>query len=91
MNTIKPIDDNSNCYAKYNIDSNEKDPKFQTDDHVKIWTYRNIFAEGYTPNWSKEVFVIKKIKNAVPRTYVVNEMGFFMKKNCRKLIKKNLE
>ena len=26
-------------------------------------------AEGYTPNWSEEVFVISKIKNIVPWTY----------------------
>ena len=27
--------------------------------------YKNIFAKGYVPNASKEVFVIRKIKNAV--------------------------
>ena len=28
--------------------------------------YKNIFAKGYMPNWSEEIFVIKKIKNIVP-------------------------
>ena len=50
---------------------------------------------GYTPNWS-EVFVISKIKNIVPWTYVINDLNgeelleLFMKKNCKQLIKKNL-
>ena len=28
----------------------------------------------YTPNWSEEVFVIKKVKNAVSWTYVINDL-----------------
>ena len=35
---------------------------------------KNIFAKGYTPNWSEEVFVIKKIKNTVPWTYAVDDL-----------------
>ena len=26
------------------------------------------------PNWSEEVFVIKKVKNTVPWTYVINDL-----------------
>ena len=37
-------------------------------DHVRISKYKNIFVEGYTPNWSEEVFIIKEIKNTVPWT-----------------------
>ena len=43
----------------------KKEPKFKVGDHVRISKYKNIFAKGYTPNWSKEVFVISKIKNTV--------------------------
>ena len=49
------------------------------------------------PNWSEEVFVIKKVKNTVPWAYIINDLngekiiGTFMKKNCKKLIKKNSE
>ena len=39
---------------------NDKNPKFKVRDHVRISKYKNIFAKGYTPNWSEEVFVIKK-------------------------------
>ena len=28
--------------------------------------YKNIFAKGYIPDWSAEVFVITKVKNTVP-------------------------
>ena len=43
-----------------------KDPKFKIGDHVRISKCKNILAEGYTPNWSEEIFVIKRIKNTVP-------------------------
>ena len=35
----------------------------------------NIFAKGYAPNWSEEVFVVSKTKNAVPWTYVINDLN----------------
>ena len=46
-NTIKmkPIDVKSDSYAEYNVDSNEKDPKFQVGDHVRISKYKNIFLK----------------------------------------------
>ena len=46
----KPIDVKSNSYAKYNVDSNEKDPKIKIGDHIRISKYKNTFAKGYTPN-----------------------------------------
>ena len=44
-------------------------------DHVRISKYKNIFAKGYAFNWSEEVFVISKIKNIVPCTYVINDLN----------------
>ena len=67
---MKPIDVTDDSYAEYNEDFNKKDPKFKVGDHVRISKYKNIFAKGYTPNWSEEVFVVSKIKNTVPWTYV---------------------
>ena len=61
---MKPIDVTSDSYAEYNKDSNEKDPKFKVGDRVRISKYKNIFAKGYTPNWS--VFVVSNIKDTVP-------------------------
>ena len=63
--------DVSDSYAEYNEDFNKKDPKFKVGYHVRISEYNNIFAKGYTPNWPEEVFVISKIKNTVPWTYVI--------------------
>ena len=72
---MKPIDVKSDSYAEYNVDSNDKDPKFKIGDHVRISKYKNIFAKGYTPNWLEEVFVISKIKNTVPWTYVISDLN----------------
>ena len=71
---IKPIDVTSNSYAEYNENSNEKDLNFKVGDHVRISKYKNIFAKGYTQNWSEEVFVVSKIKNTVPWTYVISDL-----------------
>ena len=49
---MKPIDVTDNSYAEYNEDFNKKDPKFKFSDHVRISNYKNIFAKGYTPDWS---------------------------------------
>ena len=94
---MKPIDVADDSYAEYNEDFNKKDPKFKVGDHVRISKYKNIFAKGYTPNWSEEVFVVSKNKNRFPWTYVVSDLngeeitGSFMKKNCKNLVKENLE
>ena len=82
---MKAIDIMSDCYLKSHeismelhsveLRSNKKDPKFIVGDHVRISKYKNIFAKGYTPNWSEEVFVTNKIKNTVPWTYVINDLN----------------
>ena len=63
-NTIKmkPIDVKDNTYINTSKEINNKDPKFKVGDHVRISKYKNIFAKGFMPNWSEEVFVIKKLK-----------------------------
>ena len=48
--------------------------KFKIGDHVRISKYTNIFAKGYTPNWSEEVFAVNKIQNTVPWTYLINDL-----------------
>ena len=37
--------------------------------------YKNIFAKVYIVNWSDEAFVIKKVKNTVPWTYVISDLN----------------
>ena len=72
---MRPIDVKDNTYINIGKEVNDKDPKFKVGDHVKISKYKNIFAKGYTPNWSEEIFVVKKIKNTVPWTYVINDLN----------------
>ena len=72
---MKPIDIKSNSYAEYNVDSNAKDPKFEIGYHLRITRYKNIFAKGYALSWSETVFVISKIKNNVPWTYIVLDLN----------------
>ena len=65
---MKPIDVKDNTYINADKEINNKDPKFKVGDRVRIAKYKNIFAKGYMPNWSEEVFIIKKVKNTVPWT-----------------------
>ena len=58
--------------------------------------YRNIAAKGYVPYWREEVFVIKKVENTLPWTYVSSDLmkkkmlERFMEKNCKKQFKQSL-
>ena len=91
---MKPIEVTGDYYAEYNgiafneNPANKKNPKFKVGDYVRISKYKNIFAKGYTPNWSEEVFIINKIKNTVPWIYAISYLNgekllkLFMKKNC---------
>ena len=91
---LKPVDVKSNTYIDFNKKINSKNPKFKIGDIIRISKYKNIFAKGYTQNWSEEVFVIKKVKNSVPWTYIISDLKGavllkrFMKKSCKKKKKK---
>ena len=75
-NTIKmkPIDvgDNKRVYIDKH---NEKDSIFKVVDRVRISKFKNIFAKGYTPNWSTEIFSIDKINDIVPYTYNLKDLN----------------
>ena len=87
---MKPIDVTSTSYAEYTEDFSKTKPKFKVGDHVRISKYKNIFAKRCTPNWSEEVFVVSKIKNTVPMTYVISGLngepitGSFYEKELQK-------
>ena len=61
--------------------------------------YQNIifFYKSICPNWSEEVFVIKKVKTSVWWTYVISDLKAkkilerFTKKNCKKKKKEKKE
>ena len=83
-------------YAEYNEHPDEKNPKVKVGGNVRISKYKNIFAKGYTPNWSEEVFVINKIKNTVPWTYAISDLngeeitGSFYEKELQKTNQKEI-
>ena len=87
---MKPIDVKDNTYINTDKKINNKDPKFKVGDRVRISKYKNVFAKGYVPNWSEEVFVVNKIKNTVPWTYEINDLngekiiGSFYEKELQK-------
>ena len=87
---MKPIDVKDNTYINTDKETNDKDPKFKVGDRVRISKYKSIFAKGYMPNWSEDVFVIKKVKNTVSWTYVIDDLngeeiiGTFYEKELQK-------
>ena len=87
---MKLVDVKDNKYMDFKKEVNDKDPKFKVGDIVRISKYKNIFAKGYTSNWSEEVFVVSKIKNTVPWTYIINDLngeetiGTFYEKELQK-------
>ena len=72
---MKPVDVKSSTYIDSSKEINNKDPKFTIGDIVRISKYKIIFAKDYIPNWSEEVFMIKKAKNTVPWIYVINDLN----------------
>ena len=63
---MKPADVKSSAYINSSKEINAEGPKFKISNIVRIAKYKNIFAKGFIPNWSEEVFVIKKVKSSVP-------------------------
>ena len=72
---MKPLDVKGNTYIDFKKEVNDINSTFKVGDYVRISKYKNIFAKGYMPNWSEEVFIISKIKNTVPWTYVINDLN----------------
>ena len=89
---MKAVDANACIESSKEISS--KDPKLQIADIARILKYENIFANGYTPNWSEKVFMIEKFKNTVPWTCVINDLngeeivGAFYEKELQKVYQK---
>ena len=95
---MKHIHVNPSVYIDFNKENNKESPKFKVDDNVRTLKCKNTFAKGYVSNWSEEVFVIKKVKNAVWWTYLISELKgkeiagtFYEKELQKKQIKKSLD
>ena len=86
---MKSIEVKDNTYIDSVKEVNDKDPKFKVDNHVRKSKNKNIFAKGYGPYWSGDVFVIKEVKNTDPSTYVITDLneeiiGTFQEKELQK-------
>ena len=94
---MKPADVKSNTNINSSKDINDKDPKFKIGDIVGISKCKKIFAKGYVPNWSEKDFVITKVKNTVPWTYVISDLkskevvGTFYEKELQKIKQKEFK
>ena len=64
----------SSTYIGVVVENNDEYRKFEVGEHVRISKYKNIFTKDYTLNWSGEVFEIMKVKNTVPRKYVIQNL-----------------
>ena len=71
---MKPIDVKNNKRV-YIDEHNEKYSRFKVGDRVRISKFKNIFAKGYTPNWSREIFIVNKINDTVPYTYNIKGLN----------------
>ena len=65
---LKPLHVKSSTYIDSSKEINDKEPKFEICNIVRISKYKNIFVKIYTPNWSEEVFIIKNNNNTVSWT-----------------------
>ena len=76
-NTIKmkPKDVGNNNKRVYIDEHNEKRSRFEISDRVRISKFKNIFAKGYTPNWSREIFIVNKINDTVPYTHNIKDLN----------------
>ena len=92
---MKPIDVKDNNKRVYIDEHDEKRSRFKVGDRVRISKFKNIFAKGYTPNWSKEIFIVNKINDTVPYTYNIKDLndeeiiGSFYDRELQKSILQN--
>ena len=76
-NTIKmkPKDVKNDNERVYIDKHNEKSARYNVGDRVRISKFKNIFAKGYTPNWSREIFLVNKTNDTVPCTYNLKDLN----------------
>ena len=76
---VKDDTRNSSAIARnrrvYIDEHNKKSARYNVGDRVKISKFKNIFAKGYTPNRSTEMFIINKINDTVPYTYNLKDLN----------------
>ena len=68
---MKPVDVKQGTYINLNKKISDEDLQFKIVGIVRISKYKNIFAKGYVLNWAEKFFVITKVKNKTPWSYVI--------------------
>ena len=72
---MKPIYVIDDSYAEYNENSNKKDPKFKAGSILEFQSIKIFLLKDMLEIGLKTFFVVSKIKNTVPWTYVINELN----------------
>ena len=80
---MKPVDVKRNTYINCGKEINNKNPKFKIDDNVRISKHKNIFAKGYVPNWSEEIFISHLNEKKIVGTFYEKELQIKKKKSKR--------
>ena len=94
---MKPIDVKSNTYIDSSKESNNKNPKLKIGDVVGISEYKNFWPKVTLQISPKRFLWLKKLKLLCRGLVLLmiltgtKLLGRFMKNNCKKQIKKNLE
>ena len=65
-------DDNNRIYID---EHDKKSARYNVGDRVRISKFKNIFAKGYTPNWSRDISIVNKISDTVPYTYNFKDLS----------------
>ena len=71
---MKPKDVGNNKRV-YIDEHTEKRSRFKVGDRVRISKFKNIFAKGYTPNWSRKIFNVNKINDTGPYTHNIKDLN----------------
>ena len=77
---------------RYDVENNDIDPRFKVSDHVRMSKHKNIFSNGYTPNWSEEcqwtllvILMVKKLrKRFMKKVAKTNQTKFRIEKVIKK-------
>ena len=86
---LKPINVKPSNYIYLGVDNNDKNPKFEVGDHMRMSNIKTILQKVTLHILPEEVFVIKKVKDNVPQTYEIEDLnseefvGMFYKKEIK--------
>ena len=72
---MKPKDVKNDNDRVYIDEHDKKSARYNIGNGVRISKFKNIFAKGYTPNWSREILIINKINDTVPYTYNLKDLN----------------